>query len=163
MFLVIAAMVACSEPKTDTAEVDEESGSSFLVVPDCALLSPCEEVGFDDAPEPGKGDGYDPEEAACVVEALARGDEGLFSAKGSHGLGKYSERWTMQSLGDGTVLWSRTEYDDIDYEAEMSWRALPAASHFEGCSIDIAAAFIDCIEAIPSEACIHGEPDCQQE
>ena len=149
-------------PTTEVCfEVDIDYGDP-PAVPDCALPAPCPGVAFsDDAFMPCyvPPSTFDPTAAACVTDALATGQPGVFTLTNCPG-GQYSEIWQIQSLGDGTALWHNWTYEDMGGRGYATWRSLPDPGHFQACTTDTAQDLLDCLSEITSQPCIHGEPTC---
>lgn len=144
----------------DVSMDDPDSGAfEFLA---CGFELPCPEVEYmSNSDVCGMDVVYDPAAGACVIDALRDGTQGEYRIRDCPG-GQSSGIVLLQVLGDDSVVWRTAEFDDAPTGWRETWRTLPDAAHFEGCSVDTVENLLACTRAILEEDCLGGTPSCPE-
>jgi hypothetical protein len=130
-------------------------------IENCGLPQPCATVEFVSDPSCETDATYDPLAAACILDELAAGTLAEHQITDCPG-GTATKSWTLQVLGDGSVLWSEVEEQGLMTQLRGSWRELPEPAYFESCQTDTPEQLLDCIEAILEQICHLGDPICPE-
>lgn len=139
-----------------------------LVPFECGLPSICDDAkillescgglngGDDEAPP------YDPAPGICILEALAAGTPATHEISRCPGR-QFGSSIRLHVLGDGTVLWSMTTYEDLGTSERETWRAMLSETELEACDASTPGGLWSCVAGIGSTECQFGEPVCPTE
>lgn len=130
----------------------------------CELGSPCplfEYSGGSSISISGckKSPEYEPEEAACVVDALRSGAAAALEVVACDG-GQSGFRLRLQTFGDGTVQVHDRRWYDIGGAEWLRSRPLPDAEYFDACDLSTAEGLTDCLEGISDLECLPERTAC---
>lgn len=98
-----------------------------------------------------------------MLGVLGTGDPAFLRLRSQADEPGFGEEWTLLLMGDGTVVWTFTMFQDLDSENRETWRELPNASYFENCSAATFAELLTCVEGIAQTECQLGVPTCPGE
>lgn len=138
---------ACASDDVPSFDCDSPPVCDSLVVrvPDDEVGGP---VTFDN-----------PEAATCILDAL-RND-----VAATHRLsvrGEYTDSIRLEALGDGTVIWRSTSWEDECYDQIETWAQRRDDAFFEAClAADDDAAQYECLrDAFDPEQCVDAPAVC---
>ena len=141
----------CGSTEFDTFECGGAALCDTLVVRDPSLNE------FDEGPIT-----FDNADAAtCILESLRDDAAATHTIEVEPGQ-QYWHRWTIEALGDGTIVLSRLSQDDKCYTFVSTWALRRDDAHFEACltAADDAAMYTCLIDPVDPAECVDAPAEC---
>ena len=131
---------------------------TFEQPPDVVLTCPLTAVCATVVARASDDSVYDPEEAACIVEALRDGTPAHHRYRFEFDEG-YSEL-KISVHADGIVTWLVEKVEALGPYYEVTWRTLPEPARFDECCVDTREGLEGCLHELLLQPCPKDALEC---